>query len=465
MIQSKFNYEELDLNSSKFNCTSTRFVLTYPLCYLNADKYSKWIKKAIRGVTYLDVVPTLNEVKVSNLEDAISDEAILDKIKKGLSPEEESVNVMTTYVCIERSMKTKLNNNIFDYQLSAKDVPDEEKDEDEEIDWAEIEVKDEEEDDEEYETVTPVWWVFRSAKEFFKAKEFLTSLNGGEIEKPPTLRERVAECKTLAEALDKFAVEPSDVSGIKLMYELTRSNNLLERFTYEPNLPWQVDFLEHHDLEKGKLPDYRSITWYYDPVGNKGKTQLCKWLSKHRPNQWLNVKDLGTAYHASTLIVQEVRNGWLRHGVTINLSRGTENHDRMYTYLEDLKDGLITSQKYVGSTLVMDCPWVVVFSNFLPHLSQQSLDRWDIRKIEEDGNVRRLSLGEVVRIQKNEIMEKQSHMQGYGCQDEQFGAINYTESIVNALTKVKKDKVEPDMKSPGRIVKSKPTGTIPTTLM
>jgi hypothetical protein len=70
--------------------------------------------------------------------------------------------------------------------------------------------------------------------------------------------------------------------------------------------------------------------------------------------------------------------------VIIDLPRSSRGN-KVYEAIESLKDGIITSQKYRGKTIVFNSPHVVVFSNREPDRKKLSADRWDIRYIDETG--------------------------------------------------------------------------------
>lgn len=132
---------------------------------------------------------------------------------------------------------------------------------------------------------------------------------------------------------------------------------------------WQLQIMEIIAQE----PDERTIHWVYDPVGNMGKSQLCKYLVVKHNALVLTGKSsdmfhlLAKFPHKRTIILVDVP----RHGFNyIN-----------YTALEMIKNGLVCSGKYEGAQLVFDCPHVIVFANELPDTRAYSQDRLHIIKI------------------------------------------------------------------------------------
>lgn len=130
--------------------------------------------------------------------------------------------------------------------------------------------------------------------------------------------------------------------------------------------PWQQEIIE---LVRG-APDTRSIYWYWDSLGNTGKTTFSKHL-------WLNYEvcflqnakkaDMAYAFNGESIVV-------------CNLPRTCEEFVS-YDALESLKDGMIFSAKYESGAKVFDNPHVIVFANFPPTEHKLSLDRWVVREI------------------------------------------------------------------------------------
>lgn len=172
------------------------------------------------------------------------------------------------------------------------------------------------------------------------------------------------------------AYKISSAMAIKTVFD-AKKPDLLRRPPYSPTLEWQVDFINEMMHE----PDFRSIIWYYDTIGNNHKTQLAKYMMRMDPIKWYVVKDMGTSRDSSTIIANAIVAGWQGYGIIIDLPRTAENHTRMYTYIEEIKDGFITAQKYSGRTIIFDNPHVVVMANWLPLTECLSLDRWDIRHL------------------------------------------------------------------------------------
>lgn len=169
------------------------------------------------------------------------------------------------------------------------------------------------------------------------------------------------------------------VSCIKAAFNMIPAN-----YGPEPTVnwrPWQAELLREINE---KCEDDRSIIWYYDPPGKGGKTVFCRHAAKWNQNTFVSTHC--DAYHIATTLQNRELTGAPLNCVMINLPRTMEcaNNKKLYEGLENIKDGLITSQKFNGETLVFDPPHVIVFSNFRPKINNLSLDRWKIRQINQD---------------------------------------------------------------------------------
>ncbi|MEO5351347.1 MAG: hypothetical protein H7836_17145, partial [Magnetococcus sp. YQC-3] len=119
---------------------------------------------------------------------------------------------------------------------------------------------------------------------------------------------------------------------------------------YGSFLDWQRDLLR--DTE-GDAPD-RTIIWYVDTVGGKGKTDMAIHMVSNLG--WLRLTNGKTADIALT---------WNGQNVVFDYSRSQAEYIN-YGVLEDLKNGAIFSGKYQSVSKIYARPWVVVFANFAP---------------------------------------------------------------------------------------------------
>lgn len=148
------------------------------------------------------------------------------------------------------------------------------------------------------------------------------------------------------------------------------------------NIPRKIkDPLEGKDLygwQKAVLdliqaePDDRTVYWFWDPVGCKGKTVLAKHICLNNPGEAIYVS--GNYGDIAFAINEHVRI------VIWNLPRGN-NRAISYKALESVKDGILFSGKYESGMKIFNPPHVIVFANEEPDYSKLSEDRWVVKKI------------------------------------------------------------------------------------
>lgn len=157
---------------------------------------------------------------------------------------------------------------------------------------------------------------------------------------------------------------------------LTRCGN---QWTYGINIPkdvtvkepygWQLQIM---DIIK-TTPDDRTIHWFWEPIGNVGKTSLCKFLCVKHNALILSGKSTDM-FHLISKYPQK------RSIIIFDVPRHSFSYIN-YAALESIKNGLICSGKYDGSQILFDCPHVIVFANEPPDLSAMSIDRWNVVRI------------------------------------------------------------------------------------
>lgn len=135
-------------------------------------------------------------------------------------------------------------------------------------------------------------------------------------------------------------------------------------------IDWQrpvVDLLESD-------ADDRLIRFYVDPVGNSGKTWLCKYLLAARDDcQYLRPGKISDLAHA----INPHKRCFL-----IDVPRD-QMENLQYSVLEQLKDGMIFSPKYDSCMkMLRHTPHVLVFCNEYPRPGALSIDRVSVFQIQ-----------------------------------------------------------------------------------
>ena len=119
-------------------------------------------------------------------------------------------------------------------------------------------------------------------------------------------------------------------------------------------------------------PSARKVMWYWDGVGNTGKSFMVDYL--------IAMNDAIVFTHGKVHDIAHAYNG--EKIVCFDLARTQEEKlDAVYMTLECLKNGRIFSGKYESTTKVFEVPHVIVFANFAPDKTKLSADRWDVHEI------------------------------------------------------------------------------------
>lgn len=146
---------------------------------------------------------------------------------------------------------------------------------------------------------------------------------------------------------------------------LTSVKDPLEGKDYRP---WQQNIINIISDE----PDERTIHWFWEHVGNIGKTSFCKHLVITRDATYVLGKKADIYYAINNNIKL----------LLIDIPRTIEGKiDYLYEILECVKNGMIFSGKYESKTKVFNAPHVIVFANFPPNIEMLSKDRWNIHNL------------------------------------------------------------------------------------
>lgn len=128
-----------------------------------------------------------------------------------------------------------------------------------------------------------------------------------------------------------------------------------------------------------------------------------KWMMTMNGNGWYMTKDMGNVRDSATIVSVAKENGWSGKGWILDLPRSAESSKkRIYEYLEPIKDGMVTTTKYMGKTSIFRTPHLVVFANWPPWVTSLSEDRWEIYEIQMDGGMVESSISELKEIQEKE---------------------------------------------------------------
>lgn len=134
---------------------------------------------------------------------------------------------------------------------------------------------------------------------------------------------------------------------------------------------WQLNLL---DIIENKRDD-RTIYWFWEDIGNAGKSRFGKYLCFHYKNICLL-----TATKSADILtaVDEKYDTYI-----LDFPRTLGPDFCPFTAIEQVKNGFITDSKLKKEAriLMFDPPTVIIFSNYPPERKKLSQDRWQIYNI------------------------------------------------------------------------------------
>lgn len=133
--------------------------------------------------------------------------------------------------------------------------------------------------------------------------------------------------------------------------------------------PWQNEIISIIS----KQPHDRHIYWYWEPIGNTGKTTFAKYLVVYHSAVVLSGKsaDMKNAIASMKHYPQVILVDCPRSGANFICYKG----------LEEIKNALFFSGKYESKMVCGHVPHLIIFSNSPPEYAQLSQDRWVVTRI------------------------------------------------------------------------------------
>ncbi len=162
----------------------------------------------------------------------------------------------------------------------------------------------------------------------------------------------------------------------------TRTGNVYSNIKYDKDIKviaredfhmWQEEIVAI--LEEP--PSDRTIHWYWEEVGNTGKTAISKWLAVTKGALVLSGKGTDMKYG---IVKYKEKMGYFPEIIIFDIPRSCHNYVS-WGAIEAIKNGMFFSAKYESEMCVFNSPHVVYFANVSPDMSLLSNDRWNIVKI------------------------------------------------------------------------------------
>lgn len=162
----------------------------------------------------------------------------------------------------------------------------------------------------------------------------------------------------------------------------TNIKGLTWRATIRDPMAGKIPYFWQEEIVRmiGEEPDDRTVHWYWDAIGNTGKSSL----AKHIRMFYKAIIVGGTSKDCFCAIKSRLETDDVLV-VIFDLSRSQKNRVS-YTAIEQIKNGAFFSGKYESGDVIMNPPHVIVFANFPPDLDGLSADRWHIVNLGQDNS-------------------------------------------------------------------------------
>jgi len=133
---------------------------------------------------------------------------------------------------------------------------------------------------------------------------------------------------------------------------------------------WQRNLVDIMEQE----PNDRTIYWYWEEVGNVGKSALVRYLCIKHGAMLVSGKGADIKYQIANAVEPPDIIIW-------DIPRTAENYVN-YSALEEVKNGCFASNKYESKMVIINPPHIVCFANFEPNYEAVSQDRWKVVELE-----------------------------------------------------------------------------------
>lgn len=191
------------------------------------------------------------------------------------------------------------------------------------------------------------------------------------------LRFRHIEPAKSYEALIKYSKKDGDIFEKGNPPKQGKKNEQIneELDLIKPDRPWQLNILQLISTK----PDYRIINWYWEPIGNTGKSAFTKYLCAKHDALCVSGKSADCKY--AVVKYKELKKYYPKI-VIFDIPRTNIDYIN-YEAIESIKNGCFFSGKYESTQVLMNNPHVIIFANCPPDEHKLSKDRWNINEIYE----------------------------------------------------------------------------------
>lgn len=201
------------------------------------------------------------------------------------------------------------------------------------------------------------------------------------------------KCRNICDAY-KYCTKDDTRNGRRLVFNY---RPIREIQVINPTRVYQRFVLEILDTK----PNERRIYWLFDRIGNVGKSSFCKYLVAKRGALFIDEgkkSDLMNLIYKSDMDKHDV--------VVIDIPRSQHN-SCSYKTLESIKNGMICNTKYETGFKLFNSPHLIIFANFPPEISEETLsvDRLRIYEIDKNYNLTKYGAKEMNATNLNDYWD------------------------------------------------------------
>lgn len=216
--------------------------------------------------------------------------------------------------------------------------------------------------------------ILQGAKAYKDALKYISKEDTTVSVETPSICDLVWDCETLEDALSKYVQKPSDVPGIIALFKAKPITSLWTGI--EPR-DWQIPF---YDMIRDDFSE-RKVYWLRSE-GNSGKTYFLKYMIQEHPGDTLLIADAYLTKDIALIIKNAIDQGNSCRYIFFDCARAFTFPKQFYQMLERCKDGLMTSTKYMSSSVAFRNSVLVVMANQWPDVSTLTWDRWSCYSID-----------------------------------------------------------------------------------
>lgn len=165
-------------------------------------------------------------------------------------------------------------------------------------------------------------------------------------------------------------VKVNDVLTIE-DFKLNLKKKLLLEYTNIKWKPWQESVLKYLNTN---MTAEREILWYWESVGNVGKSFLSKFIVLTFTGVIMADGKKDNIFHQIKLMMDNKEEPKI---IILDIPKTCKDFVN-YGVIEQIKNGLIYSGKYEGGLCYFEIPKCIIFANFPPELNKWSKDRYKV---------------------------------------------------------------------------------------